>query len=136
MLFNRNNDDNTNNSKRQPLHPIAGLWSGVGELFNDPGTYYVQANYRGNGLANTGLGYLANPYSRDYASAGQALAAEAALRRGEDEQRQNQFVQNALWKLSNLSNRAKNWITGLNRLGDFGQYGKTNNIINDDYRIV
>lgn len=152
MLFNRSNNDNTNDNKRQPLHPIAGIWSGVGELFNNPGTYYVQANYRGNGLANTGLGFMGNPYSRDYASAGQALAAEAALRRNDEQEQNNYQLFNALGRLSKMGGRIGQWAAEkrgellpngklkfenlFSKLGDFGQYGRTNNMINSNDRIV
>lgn len=44
-----------------------GLLSGLNYAFNKPGKYYVKANWAGNGLANTGLGYMENPnYSNPY----------------------------------------------------------------------
>ena len=44
-----------------------GLLSGLNYAFNKPGEYYVKANWSGNGLANTGLGYMSNPrYTNPY----------------------------------------------------------------------
>lgn len=44
-----------------------GLLSGLNYAFNRPGEYYVKANWSGNGLANTGLGYISNPdYTNPY----------------------------------------------------------------------
>jgi hypothetical protein len=44
-----------------------GLLSGLNYAFNRPGEYYVKANWSGNGLANTGLGYMSNPdYTNPY----------------------------------------------------------------------
>lgn len=37
-----------------------GIIGGLSSTFNQPGKYYVKANYAGNGLANTGLGYMNN----------------------------------------------------------------------------
>lgn len=37
-----------------------GAAVGLGNLLNNPGQYYVKANWRGKGLADTGLGYIAN----------------------------------------------------------------------------
>lgn len=57
------------------FHPYAGIWSGIGDfLSGDQYTPYVSANWAGNGLARTGIGYMRNPNYRDYTSAGQALA--------------------------------------------------------------
>lgn len=70
----------TENENKREFHPFAGLWSGVGELLSPQGQYYIMSNWKGNGLANTGLGYLRNPNSRDYTSAGQALAALGNLK--------------------------------------------------------
>ena len=68
-------------NKNMELHPIAGLWSGIGELLSQPGQYYVQSNWAGRGLANSGLGYLADKGYRDPFSAGQALAALGSMGR-------------------------------------------------------
>ena len=44
-----------------------GLLSSLGYALNQPGQYYVKANYKGNGLADTGLGYMANQnYTNPY----------------------------------------------------------------------
>ena len=37
-----------------------GIVGGLSSTFNQPGNYYVKANYAGNGLANTDLGYMNN----------------------------------------------------------------------------
>lgn len=38
-----------------------GLMSALQDAFNKPGEYYVKTNWRGNGLADTGIGYMQNP---------------------------------------------------------------------------
>ena len=118
-MFGKNNDDQ---KKTWDLHPVAGIWSGVGELFNNPGTYYTQANWKGGGLANTGLGFMANPYSRDYASAGKALSAASALRKLYNLKNNNEYgatlnsgygsndTFNMLGRLSALGGRVGNWV--------------------------
>lgn len=46
---------------------MGGLAVGAGNVANRPGQYYVKANYKGNGLADTGLGYISNPtYQNPY----------------------------------------------------------------------
>lgn len=73
---------------------ISGV-AGLGEGLNPRGKYYVQSNWRGNGLANTGIGYLANPNYRDWASG--AAAASALWKNGK-------FGDNILARLSGLGN--------------------------------
>ena len=77
---------------------LLGGGVGLGETLNRPGRYYVRANYQGDGLANTGMEYLANTNRRDFTSAGNAIAA---LLGGNKNKKQN-FV---LSKLSSLRNR-------------------------------
>lgn len=44
-----------------------GLMSALQDAFNKPGEYYVKTNWRGNGLADTGIGYMQNPnYTNPY----------------------------------------------------------------------
>lgn len=44
-----------------------GLLSSLNYAVNKPGKYYVKANYKGNGLADTGLGYMTNQnYTNPY----------------------------------------------------------------------
>jgi len=38
-----------------------GLMSALQDAFNKPGEYYVKTNWKGNGLADTGIGYMQNP---------------------------------------------------------------------------
>lgn len=75
---------------------LLGGGVGLGETLNRPGRYYATANYQGDGLARTGLEYLANRNRRDFTSAGNAIAA---LLGGNKKQN---FV---LSKLSSLRNR-------------------------------
>ena len=77
---------------------LLGGGVGLGETLNRPGRYYATANYQGDGLARTGLEYLANMNRRDFTSAGNAIAA---LLGGNKNKKQN-FV---LSKLSSLRNR-------------------------------
>ena len=97
MLWNNSNNVKSDNNKNNILskyniHPFAGLWSGIGELLTSPGQYYVQANWRGNGIANTGLGYLADPSYRDPFSAGRALARLSELAGNKNKNQEGQLV--------------------------------------------
>ena len=69
-------DNNTGYQQTRQFHPFAGLWSGIGYTMNgNKYIPYMTANWAGNGLAKTGIGYMINPNYRDYVSAGQALGA-------------------------------------------------------------
>ena len=69
-------DNNTGYQQTRQFHPFAGLWSGIGDMVNgNKYIPYMTANWAGNGLAKTGIGYIINPSQRDYVSAGQALGA-------------------------------------------------------------
>ena len=58
---------------------ISGI-VGFGDALNGSRyTPYVMSNWAGNGLARSGIGYIQNPRYRDYASAGQALAALGSM---------------------------------------------------------
>jgi hypothetical protein len=60
---------------------ISGI-VGLGDALNGSHyTPYVMSNWAGNGLARSGIGYMQNPRYRDYASAGQALAALGSMGR-------------------------------------------------------
>lgn len=56
--FNNSKDLWSTGSKAKDI--LGGLAIGLGNINNRPGDYYVQANYKGSGLANTGLGYIQN----------------------------------------------------------------------------
>ena len=77
---------------------LLGGGVGLGETLNRPGRYYVRANYQGDGLANTGMEYLANNNRRDFTSAGNAIAALL----GSNKNKKQNFV---LSKLSSLRNK-------------------------------
>lgn len=67
-----------------------GLIGGLSSMSNQPGKYYVKANYAGNGLANTGLGYMNNDsYTNPY-DAVNALTS-ALYEGGKDEQDRDTF---------------------------------------------
>ena len=75
-MDNTNTIQNQNNIQQRQFHPIAGLWSGIGDMIGgNKYIPYITANWAGNGLAKTGIGYMVNPNYRDYVSAGQALGA-------------------------------------------------------------
>lgn len=127
MLWNNNKDDSQQNRLRDKydIHPLAGLWSGVGELLSNPGQYYVQANWKGNGLANTGLGYLADPSYRDPFSAGQALASLANLGR-EDK---------GLWQ-NILGQSAEDYMKGLQKPSMYSFGSNLDNVLGPTYSIT
>ena len=39
---------------------LLGTAGGIANFGDQKGTYYVKANYKGNGLADTDLGYMVN----------------------------------------------------------------------------
>lgn len=81
---------------------LIGGVTGLGQSFEEPGQYYVMSNWKGNGLANTGIGYLRNPDYRDYFSAGQAMASLGQRMGGG----KNKFqLQNILGNLSGLGGK-------------------------------
>lgn len=68
---------------------LIGGVTGLGEALNGgDGNYYVNAQWQGNGLAKTGLGYAQNPNRRDYTSGGIGLAD--VFRRRKQQQQANQ----------------------------------------------
>lgn len=76
----RNNDDAKNQSMFNLSNLIAPVGAGIAAATQTPGTYYVQANWKGNGLANTGLGYTKNlNYANPY-DVGQMLSSLANLK--------------------------------------------------------
>lgn len=80
------------------IDALIGGGTGFGEAYNKPGFYYVKSNWKGNGLADTGIGYLQNLDRRDYTSAGNAISSLL----GKD--KDNNF---ALSKLGGLFSRNK-----------------------------
>lgn len=103
-------NDNIGYQQTRQFHPIAGLWSGIGEFMNSNNKYqpYMTANWAGNGLARTGIGYMINPNYRDYASAGQALAAIGS-NESLTKDNNNRLVNNILGRLSGMGGNIGNW---------------------------
>lgn len=60
MVMNFNNSKDLWSTGNKAKDILGGLAIGLGNVNNRPGQYYVQANYKGGGLANTGLGYIQN----------------------------------------------------------------------------
>lgn len=103
------------------------------QMDNTPGNYYVKANYKGNGLADTGIGYMANQrYQNPY---DQGVLLSSMLGKG------NNSLGN-LGKLSssNLSNSQYGLPTkqyDLSWLGNsLGSIGGSNNLASSfDYSL-
>lgn len=70
--YNLNNILSTGNGFVDAL--MGGLSGGANAL-NPRGKYYVTANYKGNGLANTGIDYMANPDYKSFANGAQMLSS-------------------------------------------------------------
>lgn len=88
---------------------IPPVGAGLAAALQSPGTYYVQANWKGNGLANTGLGYTVNQnYANPY-DVGQMLAS---LRK----------INNWSLTKNNLFNRNKNDNDVLEKLSAINEY--------------
>ena len=94
--YNLNNILSTGNGLRDAL--IGGL-SGGADALNPRGKYYVRASYKGNGLADTGLGYMANPDYKSFADGAQMLSSLFKRNKG------NTSSNSILAKLSALVNK-------------------------------
>ena len=107
--YNNINKDGTNDKNFDFSRLVPPVGAGLAAALQSPGTYYVQANWKGNGLANTGLGYTANPnYANPY-DVGQMLASLRKLNN---------------WSLTkdNLFNRNKNNNNVLEKLSAINEY--------------
>ena len=98
---------------------------GFGDALQPKGKYYVQANWKGNGLANTGIGYLANPNYRDFFSAGQALAALGNL--GKEDK--------GLWQ-NILGQSAEDYMKGLQKPSMYSFGSNLDNVLGPTYSIT
>ena len=131
-----NNFSNWLSSGNRWKDALIGGVTGFGQAFQQPGKYYVQANWAGNGLARTGLGYMANPNYRDYFSGGRALSALGNLNKNIEQTEQensNNSLENILGRLSMLKGNLGTWSA--NALGKLNKdkYGERGNF---DYPIV
>jgi hypothetical protein len=121
------NNQQTNQQQNNQFHPIAGLWSGIGDMMSgNKYTPYMTANWAGNGLARTGIGYMLNPNYRDYVSAGQALGASNV---------KNPFTKDnmnrVLGRLSGMGGNIGNWANRM--MGNTGNSFVRQNIDNYVY---
>lgn len=66
-----------------------GLVSGLSAISNTPGEYYVDANWRGNGIANSSLGYLRN--NRYYNPYDATNAMTSILYNGKEKEKKDSF---------------------------------------------
>ena len=74
---------------------------GFGDVFNGRKYIpYVTANWAGDGLARTGIGYMQNPRYRDYSSAGQMIGALYGKDNLTKDSGDNRLVNNILGRLS------------------------------------
>lgn len=89
------------------------------QMDNTPGNYYVKANYKGNGLADTGIGYMANQrYQNPY---DQSTLLSSMLGQGS----------NILGSLGNLGNLSSSNLSPYDLQGNF----KDNNWMNSAYEL-
>lgn len=89
------------------------------QMDNTPGNYYVKANYKGNGLADTGIGYMANQrYQNPY---DQSTLLSSVLGQGG----------NILGSLSSLGNLSSSNLSPYDLQGNF----KDNNWMNSAYEL-
>ena len=121
-------NNNTGYQQTRQFHPFAGLWSGIGDMVNgNKYIPYMTANWAGNGLAKTGIGYIINPSYRDYVSAGQALGASNF---------KNLFTKDnmnkVLGRLSSIGGNLGAWAQ--NKLNEYA-VGKDNTAGDMDVRI-
>lgn len=85
---------------------LIGGGTGLGEALNGgDGRYYVNAQWQGNGLAKSGLGYAHNPNRRDYTSGGVGLAD---VFRNRNNQNQNGNLLSSLGSIAPYINKFVN----------------------------
>lgn len=73
------NTGNWNTTGSNWKDAMVGALSGFGQSgFGDSGkgNYYVKANWKGDGLADTGLGYMQNPNHKDLSSMAWGIAGQ------------------------------------------------------------
>lgn len=70
---------------------------------------YMTANWAGNGLARTGIGYMMNPKYRDYASGAQMVSSLFDKNLVKNDSGDNRLVNNILGRLSGMGGNIGNW---------------------------
>lgn len=106
---------------------------GFGDVFS--GRKYVPygtANWAGNGLARTGIGYIQNPRYRDYSSAGQMIGALYGKDNLTKDSGNNRFVNDILGRLSSMGGNLGAWAQ--KKWNDY-TVGKGNTLGDMDVRI-
>ena len=95
-----------------------GTLFGLADSINNPGEYYVRANYKGDGLADTGIGYISNNKYRDPMKLYEPLMAQLNSRRMGESIEGNEINPKSslapiLGRLSKLQGNLGNWSANL-----------------------
>ena len=94
-----------------------GALFGLADALNNKGDYYVRANYKGNGLADTGIGYMSNPDYKNVLSLYEPMMAR--LNQGkwgqslDNQQSQKSGLTPILGRLSTMKGNLGNWSANL-----------------------
>lgn len=106
---------------------------GFGDVFNGRKYIpYVTANWAGDGLARTGIGYMQNPRYRDYSSAGQMIGALYGKDNLTKDSGDNRLVNNILGRLSSMGGNIGAWAR--NKWNEYA-VGKGNTLGDMNVRI-
>lgn len=94
---------------------------------------YMTANWAGNGLARTGIGYMINPNYRNYADAAQSMAALYNKNKlGSTDTGENRLLDSILGKMSSIGGNLGTWAQ--KKWNDY-TFGKDNNVGDMSVRI-
>ena len=112
---------------------LLGGVMGFGDVFNGRKYIpYVTANWAGDGLARTGIGYIQNPRYRDYSSAGQMIGALYGKDNLIKDSGDNRLVNDILGRLSNIGGNLGTWAQ--NKWNEYA-VGKGNTVGDMNVRI-
>lgn len=109
---------------------------GFAQNFNPKGWYYTQSNWKGDGLANSGVGYVGNNRYTNYVDVANVLSS--MLGDNNTKYKNNSIYNlsnNVLSKLSGIKGKVGDWASNqwsnmVNR-----KYGNTGDFYNNHYGI-
>lgn len=109
---------------------------GFAQNFKPKGWYYTQSNWKGNGLANSGVGYVGNNRYTNYVDVANVLSS--MLGDNNTKYKNNSIYNlsnNVLSKLSGIKGKVGDWASNqwsnmVNR-----KYGNTGDFYNNQYGI-
>ena len=103
---------------------LGGALFGAAEAGNKKGKYYVRANYKGNGLADTGIAYMANPNYKSMSDGAQMVSA--LFKRNKGDSSSNSILQKLQALVNTKQNPAPYTLQGELKNPPYSGYGQYN----------